>query len=160
MHLPGYAIIYKQHYSDLVKYARLICDCEIIAEDIVQDVFTKLLYKVPMTEVSNWKAYLLIMVRNEAISHLRKETIQRKVISRYRLRLNHCSSHDPLLEKEYRERLWKAVQQLPTQQSIVFELYCVYNWRCAEVANALDLSPSTVKNHIKVVRKKLSAMVA
>ena len=161
MDQPGYTELYNEYRCTLLAYARSYCAYDCIAGDIVHDVFLKLLEKQRLVkDISNWKAYLFIMVRNEAISHLRKQQLQQRGLSEYNRRRQYVTSHDSLLEKEFRQNLRTAIENLPAQQRLVYELRVEYNRKNEEVAAILELSASTVKKHIQQTRYRLRQLVA
>jgi RNA polymerase sigma factor (sigma-70 family) len=160
MSQPDYALLYTAHRSLLLAYARHRYQHSTVAEDVVQHVFLQLLEREGREDIQNWKAYLFILVRNEMVNYIRKETRQQRLLSGYESLQPKFTSHDPLLEKEYRKKLLATIAKLPPYQSLVFELRCVYNWKYDKVAQALNISPRTVKNHMQVIRKKLLSQVA
>lgn len=156
-----YACLYVKYRTDLLAYARLRCGDESTAEDIVHNAFLKLLErKVRQQAIDNWKGYLFIIVRNETVRFLKRENANCRLLTAYGRGNAYCAVHDRILEKEYHAKFLKTIDRLPPQESIVYELYCVYNWKRAKISSAMALSPSTVKNYIRAVRKKLINMVA
>jgi RNA polymerase sigma factor (sigma-70 family) len=160
MKQPDYALLYTAHRSLLLAYARHRYPHLDAAEDVVQHVFLQLLEREANDDIRNWKAYLFILMRNELVNYTRKEDRRRRLLSGYESLQPKLTSHDPLLEKEYRGKLLATIATLPPHQSLVFELRCVYNWKYAKVAQAMDISPQTVKKHMQVIRKKLLLQVA
>ena len=130
----------------------------VIAEDIVHQVFLKLLTSAAVIGIKKWKAYLFIMLRNELVNHYRKDQVQRRCV-----RPGYSgvyTNHDHLLEKEYCERMINAIKNLPPKQSLVFKLSCVYNLNDKKIAQIMGISPATVKHQRKTVKQKLMKLVA
>jgi len=153
--------LYKGYRQDLLAYAFHRCGDKAIAEDLIQEVFLKLWIKRDeLNAIKNIRSYLFIMTRNETVNFLQRQGLYQKILNSYGQWFSHSTTHDPLLENEYRERLLRAIAKLPAQQSLVYELRCVYNWKVSKVAAAMDISPFTVKNHLRRVRRKLLPMVA
>lgn len=153
--------IYEAKKSALILFAGRYVPNPADAEDIVQQVFLHLLeHGNSLQGVSNMHAYLLRSVRNAVISRHRKVNLQQKLQQHLNATQSHTASYDHLLEKEYRHRLARAVQLLPRQQRIVYELRCVRQWKLKKVARAMDISATTVKCHLQTVRKRIIRMVA
>ena len=154
-------VIYKAKQPELILFAGKYVSNRADAEDIVQQVFLHLLERGnALLGVSNIQAYLLRAVHNAAISRRRKINLQQKLQQHLNVSQPHTASYEHLLEKEYRQRLARAVQLLPRQQRIVYELRCVQHWKLKKVARAMDISATTVKCHLQTVRKKITRMVA
>lgn len=155
-----YARLYRKYRSDMLIYAYACSEDVTIAQDIVQQVFLKLLEKGIHQGINNWKAYLMTMVRNESVNHLRKVKLHRQKVKELES-YQHClTPHDLLLEKEYRQNILKRIAALPPKQCIIYELHYVYSWQGSKVAAVMDISASSVKRHLLTIRKNLEKVVA
>src|ERR1700754_2507577 len=99
----NYTFMYNEYRQSLLAYATSLCSSKIAAEDIIQQVFLKLLENQGKhTSISNWKAYLFTLVRNEAISFLRRQGITKRALQAYRLKQTTYPDalYDLLTEKE------------------------------------------------------------
>ncbi len=76
------ALLFEKLWSPLVHYAMNITGNEKEAEDIVSDVFVKLLNSENISQVRDAKAYLYIMVRNCCFDHLKTAKRTQKGICR------------------------------------------------------------------------------
>lgn len=154
--------VFKTHFKSLYVYACSIIKDEIMAEEIVQQVFYKLWEKKEQIEVQqSIKSYLYRSVHNESINYLRHE----KVRSKYQAHLVHTSKDedrimDNVALKELQQKIDSALNDLPEQCRTIFQLsrYEELNYR--EIASTLGISVSTVKNQVgkalRVLRTKLS----
>ena len=123
------------------------------AEDILQDVFLKIWQrKEQMAAVENLNAYLFRMCKNTAIDHLRRLSEQTLSLSALLMADTPTpasgSPEELLFRKEMRQRLKTAVDQLPQQQKTVFLLIKEKGMKHEEVAHTLNLSLSTIQNHL------------
>ncbi|MDX1956513.1 MAG: sigma-70 family RNA polymerase sigma factor [Chitinophagaceae bacterium] len=149
--------LYRQYRPRMLQYVLRRCPYGGQAEDIVQDAFLKLWsIRDTLAGIERLPAYLFVMVRNGLLEYHKK----RRLANRLSIQYSHRSSgltHDHLELKDQLARLLQAVNRLPRQQRLVVELRCEYNWKEKEVAAVLNLSLSTVKNHIQCARRKLRA---
>jgi RNA polymerase sigma-70 factor (ECF subfamily) len=121
------------------------------AEDILQDIFLKIwLHRLQLSNIDNFNAYLFRMAHNHAIDQLRK-------ISRETLALNNIAVQkgidpaepdDVLLQKEIEEKLREAIDRLSPQQKKIYLLHREQGLKQDEIARRLQLSVSTVQNHM------------
>jgi RNA polymerase sigma-70 factor (family 1) len=132
------------------------------AEDVLQDVFCKLWIKrSDLSEVNNFGAYLFRMAHNHAISGMRRMAQETIILSE--LRREALSSGLPidetLLCKQVQEKLKQIVDQLPRQQRLVYTLSREQGLKQEEIALQLDITVSTVQNHmtqaLRNIRKQL-----
>lgn len=153
--------LYTQYFPGLIKAARYGGLDQAMAEDIVQQVFLKLLEREDdLHEIRNWKNYLYVLMRNETVNYLRRHQYHAKLLKYLQRHSQHATLHDALLEKEYRNILQAAIEKLPKQQRLVYQLRVEYKFRNKQVAKELNLSIETVKKHIKLARQKLEKLVA
>lgn len=128
------------------------------AKEIIQDVFSKMwASRSNLPPVKNGGAYLYTLVRNQVLNHIEHANIE----ARYA-----ASFHDFVGEKNYvtdlqlRERELEAViareiAALPPKMQEVFVLSRKSHLSNKEIAEKLNISESTVKNHIKAASKIL-----
>lgn len=58
-------------------------------------------------------------------------------------------------DRERREHLWRAVDRLPAHEREVTELFYVYGYSLAEIADGLELPLTTVKKRLQYAREHL-----
>lgn len=133
-------------------------DVEAVAEELVHDVFLKIwLNRKGLREILNPGNYLFVIAKNHALNQIEKMANERKgklLLDDRSLKLG----ADPEEEFFYKESLAlviEAVNQLPEQQRIVFQLSRDGGLSREEIAEKLHISPNTVKNHLGTARKKI-----
>ena len=140
------------------------------AHDIVQEVFLNLLEKNDKTlDESTLNAYLFKAVQNKCIDALRHRIVKAQYASAAGKKMLQMESEyfytsrneieDGILAQELQEHIDAAIETLPPKGKEVFKLYFDHQKTAAEIASILDISRSTVENHIytciKALRKKL-----
>jgi len=154
--------LFKQYYALLCRTAvRFTKDAE-AAEDLVQEVFCKIwLNRETLDVCSSYKAYLVRSVTNQALNYLEKQ--KRLVLLEDSASLENSFSANTTLEllegSELEERVHQALQTLPPQCRLIFEMSRFEELTYKEIALALDLSPKTVENQmgkaLRILRQKL-----
>lgn len=142
--------MYDQFYRALVVFSMQITKSLETAEDLVQEVFVKLLErKPPFESTAALKGYLYSCVKNASINYLRHRNmcacheinIDEKPTSVDIKNIGDESSFDK--EEIYRQ-LYLCIDQLPERQRDVF-LLTMQGKRNAEIARQLQISINTVK---------------
>ncbi|MEP6947894.1 MAG: sigma-70 family RNA polymerase sigma factor [Ginsengibacter sp.] len=124
-----------------------------IAEEIVQEVFVNLWIKrVQVAATTNPEGYLFAMLHNSIYAHFRKlalEKAMKKKIGQQFVEIDSSPIEEVLFAKEDREIFEAVINQLPSQQRIVYKLSKQQGLSRQQIAGQLHISPHTVKNHLQ-----------
>lgn len=145
--------------------ARLIKFCELyvykkeIAEEIVADVFVNFWHqRVKLQNIENLETYIFISVKNRALNHLRKNAAV-EMVSFDDNQTELVAYGNPEVEIEKKELFFKldqAIETLPQQCKIIFQLVKEDGMKYKEVSEILNISHKTVQTQILRAMKKLS----
>lgn len=143
--------LFYAHKAKLFSFVYDLSRSEEKAEDIVQDVFLKIWQgREKLAGVTHFSAYLLRVAQNHAIDQLRRLARESKFLSSLPTG-EMTSSSDPeeaLLFKETQKIYQKALDSLPPQQRKIYLLHREKGMKHDEIARELNLSVSTVQNHM------------
>ncbi len=138
-----------------VKYYRSLCvvsekyvNSSIVAEDIVQDVFYSLLKnRENLTLSHSPKAFLCRSVINASINYQKKYNKEQVSETLPELE-DDINPDDILVTEEMYKVISDSISSLPEQCKKVFRLNRFEGLKHKEIAEKLDISIKTVKNHI------------
>lgn len=145
-------------------FIKLLNDQE-LAKDLTQDVFVNLIRRRDsLGEVEEWENYIYTACRNHAYNHLKKAAHHQK----YQEYLSHYwSNSNNLLQpnqtekrmeaSHYEKLLEKGLEVLPDQQRIIFLLSKKEGLSHQKIAEKLEISPLTVRNHLHRALKTIRA---
>lgn len=140
------------HYSSALHRTvfRLILS-EMLADEIIQDIFVKVWEKRHLVQsVQNFKPWLFRIAENEVYNYYRRIARDRKL--QQHLIGSLTSSDSPTEEyitgKERNALLEKAVALLPEKRRKVFILCRMEGKSYEEAGKILGISPNTVKNQL------------
>lgn len=143
---------FREFYVPLVRYACGITEEAAVAEDVVQEVFTKLWAERQQISVeTSLKALLYTMVRNRALNanRKRKHTAERLRPQDMEDRQKGEPKADEELEtKNLRHRFQKWIQELPPRRKEAFVLSRYHGLSHGEIAEIMEISKRTVDTHI------------
>jgi RNA polymerase sigma-70 factor (ECF subfamily) len=131
---------------------------EEIAEELIHDVFLKLwLSKETLRQVVNPGNYLFVAAKNLSLNQLEKLSTGRRVNQPLEDQTlpERFTPEEQLSYKESLALIAQAVQKLPEQQKLVFQLTNQQGLSRDEIALRLNVSPHTVKNHLGSARKSI-----
>ncbi|MBS0030731.1 RNA polymerase sigma-70 factor [Chitinophaga sp. 22321] len=158
-----FSLLFRQYEHRLYVFACNMVQSELLARDIIQDVFIKLwIKKDDLEEITNIEQYLYFMVRNKVIDVLRKLANDRKLRDEYFR--NHQWQENKTIEivevKEFQLALAEAISHLPPQRRIIYQLSQINGMSREEIARELQLSPHTVKNQLTAALSTLRKFVS
>jgi RNA polymerase sigma-70 factor (sigma-E family) len=146
----GLPELFRQHHADLLRLAFLIVHDRHTAEDVVQDVFTRLHARGHRTgDLDQALAYLRAAVLNRCRSVLRRQATGRRLGSMrdwpYSLTTAR-SAEQEAIRAENRDEVQRALVALPARRREVLVLRYYLNLSEAEIAATLGISAGTVKS--------------
>lgn len=121
------------------------------AEDALQDIFVKIwTNRESLKAVDNFSAYLYRVSQNHAINGIRRMALHTIVLADFQRTTGAAAlpADEILLHKQLQEKLQLAIDNLPPQQKKVYTLSRVNGLKHEEIARELNISLSTVKNHM------------
>ncbi len=128
------------------------------AEDIVQNVFIKLLQYEYIFKTSNDEKYWLIRVTiNESINFVKSSYKKKTVFSEEIV----SSTSDQTKEDTNKEVLQFYVDTLPEKYKVVVILFYYENLKTIEISKLLDISEAAVRKRLErareILKKKMEA---
>jgi RNA polymerase sigma-70 factor (ECF subfamily) len=130
------------------------------AEDLMQDAFVKLWDNCSNVNFSKIKSYLFTTANHMFINQYRHE----KVVLNYKNQSSHSGKNieNPefiAIEKEFLDKIKKAIASLPEKQREVFVMNRIEKKKYKEIAERLDISVKAVEKRMHqaliVIRKEI-----
>ena len=140
--------LFRHHYSEMIHLARtLLCDGE-EAEDIVQDVFARLM-TVDVTPASDKvRNYLMTAVHHACMNVIRRKTLRGKVESLYPLDERIDQQPTEMMTERF-ETIQMYADQLTEPYRSVFHLRFDNDLTLKEIASRLNLNQNTVYKYLQ-----------
>lgn len=155
-----YERVFKEYYNPLLNLAVGIVGEEMVAEEMVQEVFIKLWERRAMLAKDlKLFPYLLTSVRNKCYNYYRDQKVADKYkeyqLQQYR---DEIMRYDFTNEDEARIRqLHQVIDNMPEKCQEVFKLSRFEGMSHKEIAEELNISTKTIENHITRAMKILKA---
>lgn len=135
-------------------------------EEILQETFIKIwLHRYKITEIENLRAWIFKIASRECLYTLRKNLHYRQKMSALQMGIPaealEETPADLVQTAEISRIVQKAVDQMPVQRKRIYQMSRDEGMKPGEIAEALSLSVSTVKNvlstSLKYIRDRLAA---
>ena len=133
-------------------FALRLTHSETQAEEIVQDVFTKLwINRNSLSGVDNFPAYLYTITRNLTFNILKRISIEQKARAEFTKDFceANCETEEAIVYRDYQNLLSNAIERLSPQQKSVYSLCQLEGLKYEEAAEKLHISRLTVKTHMQ-----------
>ena len=143
--------IFREHESSLYALALRLTKSDFQAKDIIQDVFLKLWEsRNILHHIENLDGWLYRITENKIIDFLRKTAVEEKLRNAVwnRLQVSGDDAGEVLSQKEYHQILRKAIEMLPPQRKLIYQLNKEGDLSYKEIAEELHISKHTVKNQL------------
>ncbi|HEX7847573.1 MAG TPA: RNA polymerase sigma-70 factor [Chitinophagaceae bacterium] len=146
-----FSSIFRQHEHRLYALAMQMTKSEQTAADIIQEVFLKLWEQREAIEnIHNMEAWLYRLTENKVIDFLRKaaadQRLKEKIWAGLQQIMNETEEH--VAAKEYNAIIQKAIDQLPPQRRLIYQLNKEEGLNYQQIADELNISRHTVKNQL------------
>ena len=149
--------LFFEYYNPLCNYAFYILENDLLAEDAVQEVFSKLWEDgKDIDSIQNLNAYLYTSVKNKCLEYLRRKELKSKYINE-KIRQIETSPKDEMELWLWMDRITYSMRQLPPKCKQIFALSKLEGLTYAEIAAHLNISAKTVENQMSIAFKILKS---
>lgn len=158
-----FEIFFNENFHSAMYVAQKVVVSRQIAEDIVQDVFIRML-DLDLGRIKYPSRYLLVAVRHASIDYVRSQgdTLYEKM---YEFESDEGKTFLEMEEEELEyalnlQKLFNAINGLPERSRDVVKLVCLEKYSYREAARELGMTVSTVKTHmyrsVRLIRKYMA----
>lgn len=159
-------LVFKAHYSLVKNFALMLLKSGQDADDIAQDVFTRLWAKPQIWQDNpGIDKYIYAMTKHAIFDFLKHKRIERSYqqVQIEESLFNDLSPSSDALDaiyyKEIRLALQMAVEQFPERRRLIFEMSRIQGMSHLEIAEKLDISVRTVERQIYLSLVELKKIV-
>lgn len=125
------------------------------AEDVVQDVFIKMLETDVVIPAEKMRAWMYRVSIRKYIDKYRRDRHYMEILNREFFK----SENLLIVEKKAYSLLNEAVEELPQNEQVILDLYYFQGFSIVEIANILRCSQSKIKVQLMRSRKKLKQLL-
>ncbi len=155
--------LFHNYFGRLLNLAKYFVNSEIVAEEMVSNVFIKIWNnRSQLTGIASLDKYLYTAIKNQCYNYLRdnqRYLYQTLETDRSNLITDFQNPETQLLDNELRDVLKKAIDNLPPKCKIIFRMVREDGLKYCEAAEILGISPKTVDVQIGRAVQKLKIVV-
>jgi RNA polymerase sigma-70 factor (ECF subfamily) len=143
--LQAYEELYHRHGGWVTSLARRLTGSDQDSLDVLQETFEYLWAKLPgLRLTSTVRAFLYPVIKHKSVDVLRRRRREASLNNAQELRAEQAAASAPRQSVEFRD----MVKGLPPEQREVVVLRFAYDFRLAEIAEALGIPVGTVKSRL------------
>lgn len=154
--------LFREYEHRLYVFIMKILRSDATAKDIIQDVFLKLwIIRSKLPEIENINAFLYRLTENRVYDHLRATATRQEYRQAIWDQIQRANNNEEeiLEKKEFHSIIRDAIRNLPPQRRIVYLLNKDEGLKQKEIAEKLQLSPNTVRNHLTEALRQIGSYV-
>ena len=148
--------LYKEHYVYLKRMLFRLTKSEELCDDIIQDVFAKILKNPSMIlEVTYMKSWLVKATKNTLLNYYKKKkpALLKEEYSIENLLINNVSAEDEML---LNKQLQSVLSNLSSLDKTILLAKVYYGYSYEEISDLLDIPVPTLKSKVFRLRKQLA----
>lgn len=152
----AFKVLFEQYRSKLYAIAFKWTKSTYAAEEITQDVFISIwTSRAQLPAVKEPGAYIYTIIAHKISRYLKKDANQSRIIQLFLRSKKHYSNEteETIYADDSRKFINHAIEQLSPQKKLIYDLNRNHGKSYEEIAEALHLSPHTVKSHLMQAMK-------
>lgn len=150
--------IFQKHECRLYTLAQRLTKSDLYAKDVIQEVFLKLWeHRHDLPSIQNVEAWLYRLTENKVIDFLRKAAADGRLKEAIWQKLP-LDTNEPeawVEAKEYHQIIQQAIDRLPPQRKLIYQLNREEGLNYQEIAKELQISKHTVKNQLSTALQSI-----
>ncbi|MFN0293662.1 RNA polymerase sigma factor [Pedobacter helvus] len=156
----AFSRVYEQFSGQVYRLAFRFLKSKELSEEIVQETFIKLWVNRSKLEVEgNLWLYLYVLAKRLCLNELRKVSHSEELFAKLLIDTKDASNQteEEIVAADLEKFTTSLLNKLPSQQQIVFKLSRVDGLTHQQIANQLQISSNTVKNHMTAALKTIKS---
>jgi RNA polymerase sigma-70 factor, ECF subfamily len=156
--------LFHHYYNNLCKYALKLVNVEMVAEELVSDVFLKMWNNRNRIDIqTSFQSYIFRSVHNQALDYLRSQyarQAQKFEDIDYKCTMTSDNPEQVMILRETDDKIEKAIEKLAPQARLIFRMSRDQGLKYREIADALNLSIKTIETQMGRALKQLRSAVS
>lgn len=160
--MQAFTVLYERHHGYLYHFSLRFLKSPELAEEVVQEIFLKLWENREKLDPNrSLKGYLIKSCKNHILNLIDRslrEQAWRKETQETSTTL-HSDTEASILLADYENLAEKAIAGLPPRRQEIFRLYRKEHRSIDEIAQLLNISKGTVKDHLLKATRQLKVFM-
>lgn len=150
--------LFRQHYSEMFHLARTLLCADEEAEDIVQDVFMRLMEKDIIPEMDGIRSYLMTAVHHGCMNIIRRTTLRQQVENLYPVDETVDQQSADLMTEQL-DTIQAYADEFEEPHRSIFLLRFDDDLTLKEIAQRIGMNPNTVYKYLQQSIQQIRSML-
>lgn len=155
--------LYNFHWKKVYNFLARMTKSPQVAEELMSDIFVRLWTgRELIADIKDMDAFLYKVAYNKALNFFRYTARQRKLYGAIVRQAPNVVSRvfeDPMADFELKALIHQAIDHLSPQKKLIFRMNREYLLSYEQIAQQLNLSPSTVKKSMSLALRSLRSFL-
>lgn len=154
----AFTLVYQEYSAKVYRLAFKFLKDKELSEEVVQETFISLwLSRQKLDTAGNMWLYLYVIAKRLSLNTLRQVSKSADLTEKLlqNIKEEHNNTEEDILAHDLEQFTDKLIEKLPRQQQLVFKLSRIDGLSHKEIAEQLNISQNTVKNHMVEALKTL-----
>jgi len=160
----AFASLFNRYYPLLRPFIFKMTRSADQTEEMLQETFMRIwLNRDQLPDIENMHAWIFTIASRQCLNAIRKDLNNRKKIAALQQQESGTEPHTPLDKTQLAEitrLVAEAINKMPAQRQRIYRMSREQGLKHAEIAEALSISVTTVKNVLVVALKDIRAYLA
>lgn len=147
--------VYQEHSMGIWRFIFFKCGDQAQADDLVQETFVKLWKNCAKVPLEKAKSFMFTTINNAFLNDVAHKKVVLKYAGQKTAAVENQSPEFILEEKQFQEKLQKAIANLTETQRTAFLLNRIEGKKYKEIAEILNISVKAVEKRMSLALKSL-----
>lgn len=148
--------LFLQYYPKVSYFIQHLVKSSEIAKDLSQDIFEKLwINREHVAQIESFSSYIFRMAKNSALNYLDHLHVRSEYENNLQYNDIKLSIEEEIDTRDLELLILLVVENMPPQRKKIFKLSREQYLKNKEIADLLNISEKTVKNHLTLALKEL-----
>jgi len=151
----AYDYLFIQYYPKVNYFIQHLVKSQEVANDLSQDIFEKIwINRERIDRIESFNSYIFRIAKNSALNYLEHLQIRYKYEDNYQHE-SKLSIEEEIDTKDLELLVLLIVENMPAQRKKIYKLSREEFLKNKEIADKLNISEKTVKNHLTLALKEI-----
>ena len=157
----AFELLYDRYFARLVNFCkRILYDNEPLAEDIVQEVFVKIIHQPNLFDTSKvFSTWVYTMAKNQCLNQLRNEQNRKQLLQKNYSLSDSMLSHNNADAEILKKKIAEVFATLNDKEKAIYVLRFEQELSIKEIAEIVDIPEGSVKSGIFYMLKKMKVQL-
>lgn len=156
----AYDYLFLKYYPKVNYFIQHLVKSSEVSKDLAQDIFEKIWKnRESLCEIESFNSYVFRMAKNSALNYLSHLAVNSEYLRCYDSSDNKLWIEEDIDVRDLEFLIKLVVEKMPPQRQRVYKMSREEQLKNREIAEILNISEKTVKNHLTIALKEIKGVI-